>query len=72
MMDKIAKMQLALLKFAALPALLGGLACFIGSPHSALIKAQIGVVIGVALQHRHILAALEDPAKAIDEHIDRL
>ena len=49
-MDKVIQKQLALLKFAILPGILGGIACFIGPPHSALIKANIGVVIGFALQ----------------------
>ena len=51
-MDKVIQKQLALLKFAILPGILGGIACFIGPPHSALIKANIGAEIGFALQHK--------------------
>ena len=58
-MDKVIQKQLALLKFAILPGILGGIACFIGPPHSALIKANIGVVIGFALQHKYMLPVLK-------------
>lgn len=57
-MDKVIQKQLALLKFAILPGILGGIACFIGPPHSALIKANIGVVIGFALQHKYMRPVL--------------
>lgn len=70
-MDKLVPKQLALLKFAILPAILGGIACFIGSPHSALIKANIGAVIGFALQHNYMLPALKELLKASDDFVDR-
>ncbi len=70
-MDKIIQKQLALLKFAILPGILGGIACFIGSPHSALIKANIGIVIGFALQHKYLIPKMKELVKAIDEFADQ-
>lgn len=70
-MDKVIQKQLALLKFAVLPGILGGIACFIGPPHSALIKANIGVVIGFALQHKYMLPALKELMKASDDFLTK-
>ena len=70
-MDNIIKKQLALLKFAILPGILGSIACFIGPPHSALIKAIIGTVIGFALQHKYMLPALKELMKASDDFVDQ-
>lgn len=67
-MDKVIQKQLALLKFAILPGILGGIACFIGPPHSALIKANIGVVIGFALQHKYMRPVL----KASDDFLTKI
>lgn len=71
MIDRIIQKQLALLKFAILPVILGGIACFIGSPHSALIKACIGVVIGIALQHKYMLSVLKELFKVCEEFVDQ-
>lgn len=70
-MDKVIQKQLALLKFAILPGILGGIACFIGPPHSTLIQANIGVVIGFALQHKYMLPALKELMKASDDFFDQ-
>ena len=52
MSGNIIRQQFKLLRFAILPGILGGIACFIGPPHSPSIKAMIGVIIGCAIQHR--------------------
>ncbi len=70
-MDKVIQKQLALLKFAILPGILGGIACFVGSPHSALIKANIGVMIGFALQRKFMLPVLNELFKASDYFVDQ-
>lgn len=70
-MDKVIQKQLALLKFAILPGILGGIACFIGPPHSALIKANIGAIIGFALQRKYILPVLKELMKASDDFFDK-
>lgn len=70
-MDKVIQKQLALLKFAILPSILGGIACFIGPTHSTMIKAYIGVVIGFALQHKYIIPALKELIKASDDFFDQ-
>lgn len=59
-MDRLIWKQLALLKFAIIPGILGGIACFIGTPHSTLIKSAIGVVIGCAIQNRYMVKAIKD------------
>lgn len=71
-MDKVIQKQLALLKFAILPGILGGIACFIGPPHSALIKANIGVVIGFALQHKYMRPVLKELMKASDDFLTKI
>ena len=71
MSDNLIWMQFKLLRFAILPGILGGIACFIGPPHSALIKANIGVVIGFALQHRVMVPAIKNTIKAREELLDR-
>ena len=71
MSDNLIRQQLKLLRFAILPGILGGIACFIGPPHSALIKASIGVVIGFALQHRFMVPAIKNTIKASEELLDR-
>ena len=72
MLGKIIRQQFRLLRFAILPGILGGVACFIGPPHSASIKALIGVVIGCAIQHRFMASAIKDVIKANEEMIDQL
>lgn len=71
MSDNLIRQQLKLLRFAILPGILGGIACFIGPPHSALIKANIGVVIGFALQHRFMVPAIKNTIKASEELLDK-
>lgn len=71
-MDKVIQKQFALLKFAILPGILGGIACFIGPPHSALIKANIGVAIGFTLQHKYILTALKELMKTSNDFVDQI
>lgn len=71
-LDKVIHVQMKLMKFGILPGILGGIACFIGPPHSALLKSQIGVVIGMALQHRFIAPVFKEAMKAADEFTDEL
>lgn len=72
MSGNLIRQQFRLLRFAILPGILGGVACFIGPPHSASIKALIGVVIGCAIQHRFMASAIKDVIKANEEMIDQL
>ena len=72
MLGNIIRQQFRLLRFAILPGILGGVACFIGPPHSASIKALIGVVIGCAIQHRFMASAIKDVMKANEEMIYQL
>lgn len=72
MSGDLIRQQFRLLRFAILPGILGGVACFIGPPHSASIKALIGVVIGCAIQHRFMASAIQDVIKANEEMIDQL
>lgn len=71
MSGNIIRQQFRLFRFAILPGLLGGIACFIGPPHSASIKALIGVVIGCAIQHRFMAPAIKNTIKANEELLDR-
>lgn len=71
MSNNLIRRQFKLLRFAILPGILGGIACFIGPPHSASIKALIGVVIGCAIQHRYMAPAINNTIKANEELIDR-
>ena len=67
MFDRLILAQVKLLRFAILPGILGGIACFIGPPQSASIKALIGIVIGCAIQHRFMPPAIKDTIKANEE-----
>ena len=71
MLSKIIHENLKLIRFAILPGILGGIACFIGPPHLAMIKANIGVVIGFVLQHKYMLLALKELMKASDDFFDQ-
>lgn len=71
MSDNLIRQQFKLLRFAILPGILGGIACFIGPPYSASIKALIGVFIGCAIQHRFIAPAIKNTIKANEELLDR-
>ena len=72
MSDNLIRQQFKLLRFAILPGILGGIACFIGPSHSASIKALIGVVIGCVIQHRFMASAIKDVIKANEELLDQL
>lgn len=67
MCGKLIVAQIKLMRYAVLPGILGGIACFIGPEHHALIKAWIGVVIGLAIQHRFMLPAIKETLKAVEE-----
>lgn len=71
-LDKVIHAQMKLLKFCILPIILGSIACFIGPPHSVWIKAHIGIVIGIALQHKFIAPVFKELMKAADEFTDEL
>lgn len=72
MSSNLMEQQFKLLRFAILPGILGGIACFIGPPHSVSIKALIGVVIGCAVQHRFMAPAIKNTIKANEELLNRL
>lgn len=72
MFGKLISIQVKLIRFAILPGILGGIACFIGPDHHALIKAWIGVVIGVAIQRRYMLPAIKDALTASDELFNKI
>lgn len=72
MSGDLIRQQFRLLRCAILPGILGGVACFIGPPHSASIKALIGVVIGCAIQHRFMASAIKDVIKANEEMLEQL
>lgn len=72
MFDKIVSAQIKLLRFAVLPGVLGGIACFVGPPHHALVKAWIGAVLGFAIQHRYLLPAIKNALKAAAEPFDKI
>lgn len=71
MSSNLIRQQFKLLRFAILPGIIGGIACFIGPPHSASIKALIGVVIGCAIQHRFMAPAIKNTIKANEKLLDR-
>ena len=71
-MDKVIQKQLALLKFAILLGILGGHSLLYRAPHSALIKANIGVVIGFALQHKYMRPVLKELMKASDDFLTKI
>lgn len=72
MSGNLMRQQFKLLRFAILPGILGGIACFIGPPHSASLKAIIGVVIGCAIQHRYLVPTIKNTVKANEELLDRI
>lgn len=72
MFGKLIAAQIKLMRFAVLPGILGGIACFIGPDHHALTKAWIGVMIGFAIQHRFMLPAIKDALKAGDELFNKI
>ena len=68
--NKVILAHIKLMRFAFLPSFLGGIACFIGPPHSPLLKTAFGVVIGLAIQHRYMVQAIKEVIKATDEMFD--
>ncbi len=72
MFNKLISSYIKLLRFAILPGILGGIACFIGPDHHAIIKACFGAVIGCAIQHNYMLPAIKNTFKAIDELFDKI
>jgi len=72
MFNKLVSSQLKFLRFAVLPGILGGVVCFIGPDHHALIKAWIGAVIGFAIQHHYMFPAIKNTLKASDELFDKI
>ncbi len=72
MFGKLIATQIKLMPFAVLPGILGGIACFIGPEHHALMKAWIGVVIGIAIQHHYMLPAIKETLKANDELFENI
>ncbi len=72
MSSNLIQQQFKLLRFAILPGILGGIACFIGPHHSASTKALIGVVIACAIQHRYMAQAIKNTIKASEEHFDKI
>lgn len=54
------------MKYGAFIGIIGGLASFVGEPHSGLIKAIIGCVIGCVLLGRRLLIAMKEALAAND------
>ncbi|MDE6073289.1 MAG: hypothetical protein K2F80_01655 [Muribaculaceae bacterium] len=57
------------MRLLILPIILGWLAYFIGPHHSFYVKGLMGIVIGVAIQHRHFVRLIDDMVKEIDKYI---
>lgn len=72
MMQRIARTQLQLMKYGAFLGVLGGVASFIGPPHSGLIKAYIGVVVGCVILGGRLTKALKEAIDASDEMFDEI
>lgn len=72
MFNKIVWAQIKLMRFAVLPGIFGGIACFVGPPHHALIKAWIGAVLGFAIQHHYMFPDIKKALKAADEPFDKI
>ncbi len=71
MLDKVIMAQVKLMRFAVIPGILGGIACFIGPQHSTLIKAAIGVVIGCVIQHCYMVKAVRTAIKDNEEFFEQ-
>lgn len=72
MNQRIAKVQLKLMKYGAFLGILGGIASFVGEPHNGLLKAMIGVTIGCMILGKRLLRALKEAFEATEEFIDRI
>lgn len=66
------KLYLRLMKYAAFMGIIGGIASFVGPPHSGLIKAYIGVVIGAILLGSRLPLALNELWSIMDEISDEI
>lgn len=66
------KLYLRLIKYAAFMGIIGGIASFVGPPHSGLIKAYIGVVIGAILLGSRLPLALKELWSGMDEISDEI
>ena len=55
------------MKFAAFMSVIGGIASFMGPPHSGLVKACIGVVIGAMLLGNRLPLTLKELWSIMDE-----
>lgn len=69
-MNEYFKLYLRLMKYAAFMGILGGIATFVGPPHSGLIKAGIGIVIGAMMLGRRLPDTLKEFFRVNDEFID--
>lgn len=72
MTNACCKLYLRLMKYAAFMGILGGIATFIGPPHSGLIKAGIGIVIGAALLGKQFPDALTELKRINDDLIENI
>lgn len=66
------KLYLRLMKYAAFMGIIGGIASFVGPPHSGQIKAYIGVVIGAILLGSRLPLALKELWSIMDEISDEI
>ena len=60
------------MKYAVFMGVIGGIATFVGPPHSVLIKAGIGVVIGAMLLGNRLPIALKKLKSITDEISDEI
>ncbi len=67
MKDSFAAIYLRLMKYAMLMGVLGGIASFMGPPHQGLIKAGIGIVVGVMLLGNKLPSALKEFRSITDD-----
>lgn len=66
------KLYLRLMKHAAFMGIIGGIASFVGPPHSGLIKAYIGVVIGAILLGSRLPLAFKELWSIMNEISDEI
>lgn len=72
MMKRLAPIDLRLMKYAMLMGVLGGIASFIGPPRHGLVKAGIGIVVGVMLLGNKLPNSLKELFKITDEITDEI
>ena len=66
------KLYLRLMNYAAFMSVIGSIASFMGPPHSGLVKACIGVVIGAMLLGRRLPLALKELRSITDDISDEI